>query len=222
VTRAPSEQVGEGVALAELAPARQAIVTTLKKRGEATAEELAEAVGVTVSAIRQHLAPLSADGLVARREERTGPGRPRHQYHLTAAAEALFPKRYGELTNQLLGFIADTDVSLIELAFERRRQARSERARARLSGRPFADRVRELTAILDEDGYLAECREQADGTWMIVEHNCAILDVARLYGNACTSELAFLRDALPDADIERVSHIVAGAHVCGYEVRPRR
>ena len=213
-----TELAGEQVALANLAPTRRAVVMTLKQRGEATIEELASELSVTTSAVRQHLQSLAADGLVAHREERSGPGRPRHWYRLTAAAETLFPKRYGELTNQLLGFFDDAQV---DGAFESRRQARTSRALARLGDRPFDDRVCELAAILDEDGYLADCSRQPDGTWMVTEHNCAVIDVARLYGQACTSEIAFLRDALPDADIERVAHMISGAHVCAYRISRR-
>lgn len=209
---------GQEIALVNLPAARRAIVTTLKKRGEATIDELAQAAGITVSAARQHLQPLAADGLVTHREERTGPGRPRHRYRLTAAAETLFPKRYGELTNQLLGFVADDEV---DLAFEGRRRVRTERALARLGRAALDDRVRELAAILDEDGYLADCERRPDGSWIVTEHNCAVIDVARRYGQACTSELAFIRDALPDADVERIAHMIAGAHVCAYQIRPK-
>ena len=219
-TQTPTEVAGQAVALASLPAARQAIVITLKKRGEATTDELAEAVGITASAVRQHLHPLAADGLVAHREERAGPGRPRHWYRLTPVAETLFPKRYGELANQLLGFVEDSDAGLVDLAFERRRQLRTERAMARMAGRSFDERVRELARILDEDGYLADCEQQPDGTWLVVEHNCAVIDVARRYGQACTSELAFLRDTLADAQVERIAHMIAGAHVCAYEIRP--
>jgi DeoR family suf operon transcriptional repressor len=213
--------VGSGVALANLAPARRAILVALKKRGQATVEELAQAIGVTVGGLRQHLRHLAADGLVTHVEERSGPGRPRHVYRVTAGAEAMFPKRYGELTNQLLGFIEDADAGLVDLAFDRRRQVRVDQAQLRLAGKPFDDRVRELAKILDEDGYLADCEKAADGTWRVVEHNCAILDVARRYGNACTSEIAFLREALPDAEVERVAHMIAGAHVCAYQIQAR-
>jgi DeoR family suf operon transcriptional repressor len=218
---APTELAGQEIALTNLPPARRAIVTTLKKRGEATVDDLAGAAGVTASAVRQHLQPLTADGLVAHREERTGPGRPRHWYRLTGAAESLFPKRYVELTNQLLGFVADTDAGLVDLAFEGRRRARTERALARLGTRSLDDRVRELATILDEDGYLADCERRPDGTWIVTEHNCAVIDVARRYGQACTSELAFLKDALPDTDVERISHMIAGAHVCAYQISPK-
>jgi DeoR family suf operon transcriptional repressor len=217
-----AELVGAGLVLDACPEARRSILTFLKKRGEATAEDLAGAIGVTISAVRQHLASLASDGLITHREERAGPGRPRHQYRLSPGAEVLFPKRYGELTNQLLGFVEDAGAGLVELAFDRRRQERVDRASVRLAGKGFDERVRELARILDEDGYLADCEQMPDGSWRVVEHNCAIIDVARRYGNACVSELAFLKEAMADAEVERVAHMIAGAHVCAYEVRQTR
>ena len=79
----------------------------------------------------------------------------------------------------------------------------------------------ELTRILDDDGYLATYEESGPGVFRIVEHNCAIWAVAQRYGQACTSELDFIRAALPDADVDRVQHMVAGAPHCAYEVRAR-
>jgi len=216
---APSEGAGLDVGLDALPPGRRAVLTTLKTRGEASAEEVAGVLGVTVSAVRQHLGPLEEQRLVAHRDERPGPGRPRRRYCLTPAAESLWPKRYGQLANQLLMFIDDADPTMVNLAFEHRRRVRVERALARLDGRRFDDRVRALAQILDEDGYLASCERVAKGWWRVVEHNCAILDVAERYGAACSSELAFLRDALPGADVQRSAHMMAGAHVCAYEIR---
>jgi DeoR family suf operon transcriptional repressor len=198
------------------------LVTALKQAGESTAEELAEGLGVTVSAVRQQLDGLAAEGLVAWRAEARGRGRPTHLYRLTRAAEPLFPKTYGGLTNELLGYVGDADPSLVDDIFDRRRQRRLEGAQVRLAavGDDFAARTAELARILDEDGYLARFEALDDGTFRIVEHNCAVLDVAERYGQACSSEIAFLRQALPDARIRRVSHMIAGAHSCAYEVVP--
>ena len=198
------------------------LVTALKHAGEATAEELAEVLGVTVSAVRQQLDGLAADGLVDWEAQARGRGRPIHVYRLTRAAEPLFPKAYGGLTNELLGYIGDADPALVDDIFDRRRQRRLEGAQARLAdvGDDFGARVAELARILDDDGYLASFEAVDDGTFRIVEHNCAVLDVAERYGQACSSEIAFLRQALPEARIERVSHMIAGAHSCAYEVVP--
>ena len=50
----------------------------------------------------------------------------------------------------------------------------------------------QLTAILDEDGYLADVEELDGSGWRITEHNCAILTVATGYRQACSSELEFI------------------------------
>lgn len=216
------ESAGTGIGLGSMPAARRAVVEHLKRAGEASAEAIAVAVGVTVGAVRQQLAVLDEAGLIAYRDERPGPGRPRRRYCLTPAAEGLWPKRYGQLTNQLLGFLERSDRGLVDDAFEQRRQQRVENARRRLEGKPFDARLRELTAILDEDGYLADCVETGPGVWRIAEHNCAILDVAMRYRIACNTEISFLREALPDASIERVQHIASGGHMCAYEVRQRQ
>jgi DeoR family suf operon transcriptional repressor len=93
-------------------------------------------------------------------------------------------------------------------------------ARTRTADKPFDEQVAALTAVLDEDGYLADAQRLDDGSWRITEHNCAILTVARGYAQACASELAFIRDALPGASVRRVAHIIDGAHVCAYVVNP--
>ncbi len=207
-------------ALSALPTTRQELLLRLKRAGEARAETLAGALGVTVSAVRQQLDALAQDGLITYREERSGRGRPKHYYRLTRRAEAFFPKAYGALTNELLGYVTDADPALVDQIFERRRQRRTEQARSRLAGKGFSERVEEIARILDEDGYLADFKALPDGTYRITEHNCAVLDVAERYGKACSSEIAFLRDAMPDAHIERVSHMIAGAHSCAYVVRP--
>jgi DeoR family suf operon transcriptional repressor len=219
VELAPTEHAGQNVAATALGRPRMALLASLKSFGEATADQLAEDVGITVGAVRQQLLPLAEEGLVAHRDQRSGPGRPRRWYCLTPAAESLFPKRYGQLTNQLLNFIEQAAPDLVGEAFARRGRQRQDRAEARLAGLGFDDKVLELCKILDEDGYLANGDREPDGTWRIAEHNCAILDVARQHGEACGSELAFIRAVLPEARVERVSHILSGGHSCSYEVR---
>src|SRR4051812_34272314 len=205
-----------------MAETRDAMLTLLKKRGEARAEELAGELAITVSAVRQHLTGLAAQGLVAHREVRAGRGRPKHLYRLTPAAEGLFPKTYGDLTNELLEYVADEDPAMVAKLFDKRRARRIEQARIRMAPlATFEERVCELAKILDEDGYLADYELADDGSFRVVEHNCAILAVALRYGNACSSEIDFIRAVLPEATVERTSHMVAGAHHCGYEIRPR-
>jgi DeoR family transcriptional regulator, suf operon transcriptional repressor len=219
VELAPTESAGQGVALTGMSRSRSSLLCALKTSGEATAEGLAANLSLTVAAVRQQLAPLQDEGLVAHRDERSGRGRPRRWYCLTPAAETLFPKRYGQLANQLLGFIEEAGPGLVKEAFNRRAEQRRARAEARLGGLSFDAAVTELAAILDEDGYLARAEKVSPGFWRIAELNCAILDVARQHGSACTSELAFIRSVLPLASVVRVSHLLSGGRSCSYEIR---
>jgi DeoR family transcriptional regulator, suf operon transcriptional repressor len=202
---------------------RRAVLYALRRRGQGTAEAIAANLDMTVSGARQHLSALVDDGLAETTEiprPAGARGRPQLEYTVTDRADALFPKAYGELTNELLGYMSESDSTLVDQLFARRRDERVRNTELRLAPLDSMEgKVEELTRILDEDGYLATC-ETMDRGWRIVEHNCAILAVARKYGQACTSEIDFIRTVLPGATVERVSHIIEGAHHCAYEVRP--
>ncbi len=209
------------VALDVLPPARRALLDTLKRLGEASAEELASVLAITPSAVRQQLASAADEGLVLHREVREGRGRPRHHYALSHDGHRLFPAGYGALATDVLDVVADVDPGLVDEVFRRRRRQRVARTAERLAGLPLHERVPELARVLDEDGYVAEAVPAPDGSWSLVEHSCAIFAVARRYGQACSSELDFLREVVPDADVDRSSHMVAGGRVCSYDIRPR-
>ena len=203
--------------------AQRAVLYAIRRRGGITVDQLAAALDVTSSGARQHLAALVADGLVEAGDAPREPGqrgRTERRYHLTPAADPLFPTAYGELTNQLLGYLAPEAVDDV---FERRRDDRIAAARARIDRRRgFAARVAELADILDEDGYLAAVERRPDGTFVVTEHNCAIFAVAREHPHACSSEIEFIRAVLPGAEVERTTHMVQGAHSCTYEIRRAR
>jgi DeoR family suf operon transcriptional repressor len=137
------------------------------------------------------------------------------------AGDALFPRAYAELTNELLAYIEDEDPAMLQRIFERRARRRLQQTRARMAGLPFAEQVRVVAQVLDEDGYLADFAPRADGSFVITEHNCAVLGVAMRYGLACSSELAFLQEALAEAEVTRIAHRINGGHVCAYLVSPR-
>ncbi len=214
-----------GVAVPPPLPAgRRAVLFALRRLGDAGVEAVAGQLDMTPSGARQHLSALVEQGLVAA-VERPRPagerGRPRFEYHVTELADALFPKAYGALTNELLAYLDDDDAGTVDRLFARRRDTRIAAARARLDPLPtLTARVSELARILDEDGYLATADEVGPGEYRVVEHNCAIAAVAQRYGQACTSEIDFIRTVLPDAAVERTHHMVAGDRHCAYAISP--
>ncbi len=221
VASPPLNRVGQATAaIRSLPDGRRRIVSALKRQGELDAEAIAQTVKMTPSGVRQHMAALTRDDVVTFRTEAAGPGRPRYLYRLTDAGDALFPRRYADLTNELLGYLADEDPEMLRHIFVRRAERRLADARKRADGLGLEDRVAEIARILDDDGYLADSVRQDDGTFLIREHNCAVLDVALRFGHACGTELQFLQALLPDATVQRIAHRVAGHHVCAYLITP--
>jgi DeoR family suf operon transcriptional repressor len=208
-------------ALDNLPATRRKILDHLKRQDNARSDQIAQALGITASATRQHLSALAQDGLIRYAIQRGGPGRPTHIYSLTESGDALFPRNYVDLTNELLSYVEDEDADLLSRIFDKRGLARLARAQLRVDGLPFPDKVAMVARILDEDGYLADFTELPDGTFRLTEHNCAVLAVAQRYQHACRTEIEFLQALLPEAEIVRVAHRLVSGHVCSYEITPK-
>ena len=206
--------------LASLPESRRLILELVKRQGTADAEMVARHLGITGSGARQQLIALERDGMLRHEAARNGPGRPTHRYRLTTVADALFPRAYAELTNELLEYVEDEDPALLERIFDRRAQRWLQRVRGRAADLPFPEQVRAVAALLDEEGYLAAFHAEPDGSFIITEHNCVVMSVALRYRHVCTSELAFLQAALPTATVTRIAHRIDGGHVCAYRVAP--
>ncbi len=207
---------------AVLSSAQKQVLIAVKRCGEASADDVAEMLGITPSAVRQHLATLRTGGFVASRHERGRPGRPADLYHSTELGESLFAgPTTGDLSVELLGHIEDEDPELVPRVFQRRRRRRVEQCREKLAGKTLGDAVAGLAAILDAEGYMANVDKLPDDRYRLTLHSCAIWAVASRYAMACTTELEFIQEVIPDADVTRVIHKVAGAYVCAYEIRAR-
>lgn len=222
-SRSAASSPGEVTVAPPLPAGRRVVLYGVRRLDDATVDEVAELLDMTVSGARQHLNALVDQGLVEASEQprpRGERGRPRLTYRVTELADALFPKAYGALTNELLGYLDDEDASVIDRIFARRRDERIRRGQQRIAAKgTLGAKVREVAQILDADGYLATAERTGTGTYRVVEHNCAIASVARRYGQACSSEIEFLRAVLPDTTIERTKHLVAGDQHCAYEIR---
>lgn len=208
------------MATASVAPSatQRRVLIALKRCGEATADELAEALEISSSGVRQHLNALRSAGFISARQDRGQPGRPADRYHATELTEDLFVTSDSSLSIQLLDHIDEEDPELVARIFERRRRRLAEEATPKLAGMQIDERVTALTDLLDEQGYLADSDKVDDHHYRINLHSCAIWAVANRYHQACTAELNYIRDLIPDASVERVTHKTAGSHSCAYEI----
>jgi predicted ArsR family transcriptional regulator len=205
---------------------RRALLVRLRHDGPSSPDQLADRLGASRTGVLQQLRALESARLVARQTIRHGVGRPRHLYDVTPDAQDLFPSNYDGLAAGLLeaiGAVGGED--LIEEVFAARRRQIGDRIRRRLEDRlpseaALAVRVRELSVIQDEQGYLCETVLEPDGTIRLLEHNCAIYNVANGTGAACQAELELFREVL-DADVVRESHIASGDRCCTYRIVAR-
>jgi predicted ArsR family transcriptional regulator len=202
---------------------RRAIVKLLKTEGPIDSAQLARHLGVTAMAVRQHLYTLQKEGLVTA-EERPGPvGRPAKLWQLTREADRLFPEAYAELNVALIGALQDTfgAEGLNRVLSARCARQRSDYARRILSADPLEKKLSELAFVRTEEGYMAEVRDEGEGSYLLVENHCPICAAANACQGFCTTELDLFRSILgPGVKVERVEHIVSGDKRCAYRVTP--
>lgn len=199
---------------------RQDILDHIRRHGEATVRDLAPLLHLTPTGIRQHLALLQRDGLIAVTETRGRVGRPALVYTLTKAGDALFPNRYDDLSNLLMEEIRSiAGSSGLQSVLMRVAGRSAEPYEARLHGRPIAERVHEATAIINERGCLADSRETAD-EYLINQYTCPFPNVAKINSGVCALEVEFVR-RLTGGDARLVRSLLRGDHCCTYRIRAR-
>ena len=144
----------------QITDAKRRILDRLKRGGPMKAAQVAESLGLTDVAVRQHLLALEVRGLVEQaREAPEGRGRPAMLWSNSSQARALFPDRHAELT---VGLIAATRRALGEEGLQRvvacRGEEQIESYRRVLPGvdTSLAERVEALAGQRSAEGYMAE------------------------------------------------------------------
>ena len=80
-------------------------IVTILRSSPCTVDELSAKLELTDNAVRAHLLTLERDGLVRQSGLRRGPRKPHFTYVLTTEGDALFPKAYDALLNQLIAVL---------------------------------------------------------------------------------------------------------------------
>ena len=78
------------------------VIEYLQRNGSATIKELEDLLGVTTTAVRQHLTTLQVEGYIERRVVHSGVGRPHHAYFTTPKVQELFACQCDDLALTLL------------------------------------------------------------------------------------------------------------------------
>src|SRR6185369_3789124 len=214
-----------GVQAAGERKTRRAITKLLKTEGPIDSAQLAERLGLTAMAVRQHLYVLQREGLVAAETRPVPIGRPAKFWRLTPEADHLFPEAYAELSVALIDSVKD---AFGEEGLERVLTSRCARQRMDYGKRirpkdPLERKLNELAKVRTEEGYMAEIRRGDDGGFLLVENHCPICAAANACQGFCSTELDLFRSVLgPGVTVERAEHIIKGDHRCVYKIKPQK
>lgn len=194
----------------------RSLLDALKYRGRATVPELAADLDLNVETIREHLRTLEARMLVRREgTQQQGPGRPEVLFGLTPEAEALFPRREGEMLQALARYlVAQGQTPLLREFFREHAAERRERGLARVAGLTGRKRLREVVRLFDDMGFMPVLEET--GTTLRLCH-CPLRDLVEATQLPCREEIGLLRELL-GSPLVRVTHMPRGDAACAYRI----
>ena len=165
---------------------RMEVLELLRRKGRLSAETIAGDLGLTTNAVRQHLTNLERDGLVISQPERSGRGRPSLLFALTERADAVFPKRYGQLATMVLQEVQEMGgPDALDQIFARVAARHAGAIEHELRGLEFEEKMRRIVAWIGRAGTLAEQSESPEGVKVTI-HNCPFRNTALKFPQVCS------------------------------------
>ena len=207
---------------------KQDILQHLLKRGEVTAQDLAEKLDISPQAIRKHLKDLETEGLIYHTSEQVGMGRPQFIYALTVAGRDRFPDSYNQFAVNFLDTLIDTlGKEQVSEVLHKQWQRKAQNYKLQLGNaalkQSLAQKLEKLAEIRRAEGYVTEWfpvegEAQSNQSFVFTEYNCAIAHVAESFPSVCGHELEMFATVL-GCPVERTHWMVNGEHRCGYLVK---
>jgi predicted ArsR family transcriptional regulator len=167
------------------------LLDLIRRRGPLTVTEMADQLGVTGTAIRNRLTRLLATGLVERRAEHVGRGRPRHRYQASVEAHKRLGQNYADLAlalwEEVMSAVADR--KLRRVLFTRLTDRLAEMYRTKVTGEEWEGRLVQLSHLLHERGVEAEvARDDAGLAPILRQHSCPYYELAEVDRAICALE----------------------------------
>jgi predicted ArsR family transcriptional regulator len=203
-----------------LSAPRREILAYVKLHATATIGQLAEHLGISDEAVRQHVLYLENQGWIsgeARRSEPARAGRPVVHYSLTDSGDHLFPKRYDDLTVLLIDtLVGRCGVAALEGALRSITDAQVKEWEPRLAGKSLEKRIEMLRGFYFADDPYTSVEKQ-DGELVLVERNCPFQNVASARPQLCSTTVSTLTRLL-GARVERRQRFQNGDGRCTFQI----
>jgi predicted ArsR family transcriptional regulator len=195
----------------------------LRHKTGCSIDELALAIGVTRTAVRQHLAALSQEGLVAPGGQRATGGRPQQLFVLTPQGREAFPRRYSWFAQLLIEAMAkEHGASGLRIRLGRIASAVVAQLRQRAPEKDSRQqKVAKVSKLMDELGYDARTGIGIAGAPAIEADNCVFHELAMNNPEICQFDLSLL-SGLTGSKVELDECMARGGHVCRFRFTPPR
>jgi predicted ArsR family transcriptional regulator len=202
---------------------QELLTSLLKNKAGLTVDALAQQLGITRNAIRQHLSTLENDGLVAPGETRPSGGRPQQLHVLTDKGRESFPRQYAWFAQLMVESIKQ-EVGSDGLG-ERLDGLGSAIGNDLLSQHPALQdrqqRVEKLTQLMEGMGYAATSSADESQAPVIEADNCVFHHLAINHPEVCRFDLALL-GTFTDSRVEHQECMANGGRVCRFRFTPRK
>ena len=198
------------------------ILEFLQRNGSATIKQLEELLGVTTTAVRQHLSSLQGEGYVERRRVSAGVGRPHHVYSLTDKKHDLFACHCDDLALTLLEEVfalegAEHANRLLSRVSDRLAQKYASEVRSSM----LRERVQELAGALYAKGVLVDVEPLDDDTIILQTFNCPYHELAQEHREVCDMDQQMIRQVL-GSEVNLSACMMDGHGSCSFVVNVNR
>jgi predicted ArsR family transcriptional regulator len=198
------------------------ILEYMQRNGSATIKVLEELLGVTTTAVRQHLNTLQGESYIERRRVLdAGVGRPHHAYFLTEKSREVFACNCDDLALTLLEEVfALEGQERTALLLGRVGERLAKRYTQSVHSTVLQERVEELAAVLYQRGVLTDVTAQDDNFIVLKTYNCPFHELAQEHREICDMDEGMMRQVL-GSNVNLSSCIMDGDTGCSFVVSPK-
>jgi len=195
----------------------------LEHQNGATLDELSVELGITKTAVKDHLLKVEALGFLSFVDSKGAVGRPRRRYLLSPEGHDAFPKQYSWLSSILLEVLAqdfgkEQVAKLMVKLADKVAQPMKAKFRATDSTPELLSKV---SATLNELGYRTGVKQSDLRKGAVIEAtNCVYHAVAKEHPELCGFDIRFIEN-ISGLDVKLEACIARGGAVCRFCLRKK-
>ncbi len=192
----------------------------LEHQSGATADQLAEVMGVTKTAAKQHIDQLIYWGYLAFSDQKGSIGRPKRSYFLSVQGAETFPRQYSWLSSALL---KELSVSLGAKQVVKVMRSIADNVSAEFNLKfpelSVEDRLVEIIKLMNDLGYKARLKSKNSKNGIVIEAaNCVYHDVAKNQPELCGFDIRLLENT-SKLNVSLETCIARGGNCCRFCLR---